>query len=225
MNPYWFWKESSATDSYTPPVESFINQLLKHQPCSNKTPEYTHQDGKFLKSLVTVHSNYSMTQAQDFFAAFEDFDYDETALLIDEFHRLAISRQWGLGSRKFRKQRQKCFEQAFDKHFGAAEKTLQGWQDLCQELSINPPPSSITRCKKVRPAIYRRSPRTHTVEDLSRVFVNIVDLIEARRLGLAPRIFSSRASLRRYSRETGKMFSKRKAKADGYLSILLIHMF
>lgn len=96
-----------------------------------------------------------MTQGQDFFAAFEDFNYDETALLIDEFQRLAISRQWGLGTRKYRNQRQKCFEQAFDKHFGATEKNLQGWQDLCQELSIKPPPSSITRCKKVGPAIYR----------------------------------------------------------------------
>ena len=165
-----------------------------------------------------------MTQVQDYFAAFGDFDYNETGLLIDEFHRLAISRQWGLQSRIYRKKRQKCFEQAFAKHFGATETTLRGWQDLCQELSIESPPSSVTRCKKVRPVIYRLFSRTHTVEDLPSVFVNIVDLIEARRLGLAPRIFSSRSSLRRYSQETGKIFSKRKAKADGYLSVLLIHM-
>jgi hypothetical protein len=62
-------------------------------------------------------------------------------------------------------------------------------------------------------------------EELSRIFVNIVDLIEARRLGREPTIFPSRSALRQYSRETGKIFNKRRAKANGYLTALLIVMF
>lgn len=91
---------------------------------------------------------------QSYFAVFEDFNHVETAALVDEFQRLAQHQHWRPGSRTYTKQRQKCFEQAFNEHYSKPETTLQGWQDLCRELAIQPPPSSITHCKKARPSVY-----------------------------------------------------------------------
>ena len=51
--------------------------------------------------------------------------------------------------------------------------------------------------------------------------VNIVDYIEAKRLGASVQRFKSVKELALYTKETGKVFPKRSAKAGGVLKYLL----
>ena len=87
--------------------------------------------------------------ARGYFANFDDFDHDPDRSLIEEFQRLAISQQWMIQGKLYRKERQKCFAQEFGLHFNLGKRNLGGWQDLCKDLSIEPVPGSITKCKKV----------------------------------------------------------------------------
>jgi hypothetical protein len=105
--------------------------------------------------------NWQAEMARAYFDEFREFDYDETAALIDEFQRLAICRRWATNGKTYRKQRQKCLGQAFEEHFGNGEKNLQGWQSLCEEVNIQGPPASITQCKKVP----RTNPHCDTFTD------------------------------------------------------------
>jgi hypothetical protein len=77
------------------------------------------------------------------------FTPDPTAPLASEFARLAQSQGWRPDSKKYRKERALCFAAEFEAHYGNKSERLEGWQSLCQEVDINPIPSSITKCKKV----------------------------------------------------------------------------
>jgi hypothetical protein len=87
--------------------------------------------------------------AHGYFAGFDDFDHDPDRPLIEEFRRLAINRQWVEEGKLYRKECQKCFAQEFGLHFNHGQSHLSGWQDLCKDLSIEPVPGSITKCKRV----------------------------------------------------------------------------
>lgn len=79
------------------------------------------------------------------------FDYEPTAPLLDEFRRLALNRGWKDQDQVYRTERQKCLGSAFDQYFGKGSRNLEGWQDLCRDVAIEPVPSSITKCRKVYP--------------------------------------------------------------------------
>ena len=63
------------------------------------------------------------------------------------------------------------------------------------------------------------------LQALSHVAVNLVDLIDSRRTGKRVKLFPSKSALRNYSIQQRKIFPKDKAKADGFLSALLIEIF
>lgn len=144
-----------------------------------------------------------------FFSQYPEFDHDPTAPLVAEFQRLSLQRGWKAGGKKYRQSRQKCFAQEFEHHYGHASDKLAGWQALCADLYVSPTPSSIKQCKKA----------------LSRISVNLVDLVDSHRTGEKVKLFPSKNALRNYSINHNKIFSKRQAKADGYVCALLIQMF
>ena len=80
----------------------------------------------------------------------------------------------------------------FEMCFGSMTNNIYAWKELCM-LSGMPPssiPSNICQCK----------------DFLKTVYVNIFDLVEARREErLAKPVFSSATELRLYSQETGKI--------------------
>ena len=163
-----------------------------------------------------------------FFSQYPEFDHDPTAPLVREFQRLSLQRGWKADGKKYRQSRQNCFAQEFEYHYGQASNKLAGWQTLCEDVYISPIPSSINQCKKVgrsshhgdRPLTARGNPQA-----LSHVAVNLVDLIDSRRTGKRVKLFPSKAALRNYSIQQRKIFPKHKAKADGFLSALLIEIF
>jgi hypothetical protein len=92
--------------------------------------------------------------ATGYFDQFENFRPDHNAPLMDEFQRLAQTQQWKKGGERYRKERQACLTNEYHQYFGRDARKLEGWQALCKDLSIEPVPPSITKCKKVRPSHY-----------------------------------------------------------------------
>lgn len=112
---------------------------------------------------------------------------------------------------------------------GTPATGLLARQALCEDVHISPIPPSITQSKKVgsssRHLDVRSLTARRTVQALSHVAVNHVDLVDYRRTGKPVKLFPSKTALRRYSIRQEKIFPKWQAKEDGFLSALLIHMF
>lgn len=147
--------------------------------------------------------------SEDFFSGFRGFERDDGASLTDEFNRLAISRNWKVEGKRYRKNRAACFASEFDHLYRTDGSKIAGWQRLCSDVGIAPCPSTITGCKKA----------------LKTVCVNIYDLVDARASGTEVKLFPSKAALRRYSIDENKIFPRKAAKKDGFLHGVLIHMF
>jgi len=88
-----------------------------------------------------------------FFGSFEGFEPNPTALLAEEFSRLAVERQWKPGTKTYTKNQRRCFIEEFETQWGTETSSLEVWQALSAEIGITPIPSSITQCKKVRESL------------------------------------------------------------------------
>jgi len=143
------------------------------------------------------------------FAKYPEFEPDPVAPLLVEFSRLAIHQNWEEGSKKYRKEWGNCVGENFTTEFGQNASNLAGWQALCIEVGITDVPTSITGCRKA----------------LRGVFVNIVDLVDARRTGTPVKRHASMKALRAYIKKTGKIYPKKAAKKNGFLKAFLITVF
>jgi hypothetical protein len=83
-----------------------------------------------------------------YFALFSThgFAADPTSTFEDEFRRL--SKHMGWGGKAQARNRNKALQGEIKVIYGDATK-LQGWQSLCVDVGISPPPQSITKCKAV----------------------------------------------------------------------------
>lgn len=82
-----------------------------------------------------------------FFERFPDFQADPTAVLADEFARLALHSGWKKKSEVYKEQRAECLVTEFHYHFDTTDK-LESWQVMCLKVGIEAG-ESITKCKKV----------------------------------------------------------------------------
>lgn len=102
----------------------------------------------------------------------------------------------------------------FDDYFGSASK-LENWQMLCEDLGLEGDFGSLTKCRKA----------------LKSVYVNIYDLLDAVKLKSTddnappPKHFPSLNALIRYTKSTGRIYPKKKAKGEGPVRELLRHIF
>lgn len=162
-----------------------------------------------------------------YFDNFPKFKHNPTAPIAQEFGRLASEQGWKKKNRDklFHEERALCYAMEFALHFNDDSK-LANWQALCSEVGIEPE-RSITKCKKVSP---RRKNQLHSagnsfIKALSKVYVNLVDLIDLRRSGEpgTVRKFNTFKQLKNYTCK-GKVFPKKAAKEDGYINVLLKHI-
>ncbi|KAK7686019.1 hypothetical protein QCA50_010830 [Cerrena zonata] len=164
--------------------------------------------------MQTVNGHESSSDEftiEDFFAQFSDFDFDPSQHVTLEFNRLAESRQWGKERRRAQyRQLQDALVGEFNHQYGRDEGKLAAWQALCEEVGIDPIPTTITQCRKA----------------LANVHVNLVDLVDARRRGRRGdvKVYETVQQLRKYTRKTGKYFPRQVAKAGGVLRGLLRRM-
>ncbi|KAH8430986.1 uncharacterized protein LDX57_008648 [Aspergillus melleus] len=141
---------------------------------------------------------------EDAFSRFPGFQPNPSLSATEEFSRLAHHMNWTTGSKKYRKERVKFASTEFERYYHIGNK-LQNYRALCQELRVEGPLTSVTQCRKA----------------LAKVHVNIFDLIDSRRTGAAVQRFPNQAALRKYTKDTEKIFPKQAAKADGFLKELL----
>lgn len=88
-----------------------------------------------------------------YFDRFPGFLPNCRANIENEFHRLAMLKNWKEGKAEWKKQWNTCCKVELNAAFAGDEggnTKLQGWQDLCYEVGIRPAPPSITQCKKVQ---------------------------------------------------------------------------
>lgn len=89
-----------------------------------------------------------MPVGNNYFENFVGFAANPTANFLTEFDRLAAHQGWSKQEKKRR--RHEALEAEFDTHYSTATDKLEKWQDLCDEIGIQPTPQSITQCEKVR---------------------------------------------------------------------------
>ncbi|EED22065.1 conserved hypothetical protein [Talaromyces stipitatus ATCC 10500] len=154
--------------------------------------------------------HYSSNNVRSFFDDFPDFVQDPSAPISAEFARLAAHRQWKKGARSktYERNWSKCIRMEFDNFYGKEYTKLESWQNICTEVGIEPL-SSVTKCKKA----------------LSKVNVNLVNLIDCRTTGEKPLLFPSLDALRKYTRKRGRAFPREEAKEDGFIKILLKRIY
>ncbi|KAF8919153.1 hypothetical protein CPB85DRAFT_1429785 [Mucidula mucida] len=139
---------------------------------------------------------------------------DPTTGIVERFRALALSEGLKKKSDKY-KERRKAFiadavEDGFIATFGVNNSSLQSWQRLCTIVGI-PAAETLLSIKKCKAA-------------LKGTFVNIVDLVDAAAAGkvMTKGVFNDITSLRRYIKNTKKMFPRGRAKRNPLLRHFLI---
>ncbi|KAK0724052.1 hypothetical protein B0H67DRAFT_656167 [Lasiosphaeris hirsuta] len=180
--------------------------------------------------------------SQSHFAKFANFTPQENAPFKQEFARLASSQEWKRGSREYTRQRTIAMREELSTHYfpssqpppalggipedddddddkaaillhGSPQKVeltdeeiLQGFQDLCAEVGIARG-AAVDECKRA----------------LKATLVNIVDLIDARRVpGTKVQVWTDFEAFRRYTRDPDNRISLAEAtEGPGFLASLL----
>ncbi|EON67896.1 hypothetical protein W97_07393 [Coniosporium apollinis CBS 100218] len=160
-----------------------------NQPQRSSSGQSVHQQARPQHSLQKPPQNHQ-AKLEDgvklgYFESFPDFVPDPTDSLASEFKRLAIHKKWAINSAEY-------------------PTKLENFQRLCVEVGIDPPPPSITQCKKA----------------LKGVLVNLVNLVDSRRTGEPIKQFDTFKEFRRYT-FNGRVFPKNEAKEDTFLKVLL----
>ncbi|KAI0668367.1 hypothetical protein C8Q78DRAFT_1046767 [Trametes maxima] len=141
------------------------------------------------------------------------FQRDLAAPLETEFLRLAAQHGWNPDSARYRNERFRFYGDAvlqdFTRHWGDNDSRLEAWQALCYHLGKAGPYTSIIECKKA----------------LKNVHVNLIDLVESKNSARKLRKFTTARALAAYTRETMKIFPKRRAKENPLLKQFLVVVF
>ena len=148
--------------------------------------------------------NTQTSKAGTWFLQFPPFVYDPTADLRSNFERLATSRNWG--EKLKRKRWAACQIEEFGNAYGTNTTRLESWQNLCREVHIPDPPDSINKCRNVLGG--------------KNVWVNLVNLIDHRNIGVEVIRFRNRAEFLNYTKPD-RVFPKKAAKEEGFIKALL----
>ncbi|KAF9697058.1 hypothetical protein EKO04_004828 [Ascochyta lentis] len=174
------------------------------------------QHGVPLPAVAAASSDSSTPQASDSASSNTDVGYfAQHGIIADPdddfnslFKRLAI--QEGISRKQLMKRRNQAIAAEMDAAYGTDVKKLEKWQELCRDVRIEPVPQSITQCKKA----------------LSKVWVNLVNLIDHRRNRKVQLIvFTSYKQFYKYTVGDGDaydhIFPKKLAKKEGFIKALL----
>ncbi|TCD65123.1 hypothetical protein EIP91_003054 [Steccherinum ochraceum] len=142
----------------------------------------------------------------EYFARHRTFNYDSFSPVMDEFHGMAKALHWG--SKKIQKEKRKlrdALAMQFNDYFGTDVDDVNAWRSMCVVLGVEMIPEDMRACRKI----------------VKRAHANIIDYIDAKRLGQRVRKFPSLKTLAKYTYAEDKVFPKEQAKAGGVLKYLL----
>lgn len=161
-------------------------------------------------------ANMPPPASQSHFETFDNFTPNDDAAFDDEFARLACSQDWVPGSQKYTRERTIAIRQEVKLHYFSQtaeddpdreltdEEKLAGYQGLCDEIGIESS-ESIDECKK----------------NLKSTLVNIIDLIDARRMNKAVKVWDDFEAFRAYTLQDGHRIDPKEAKKGKFLDSLL----
>ncbi|KAJ6505546.1 hypothetical protein C8R45DRAFT_861220 [Mycena sanguinolenta] len=141
--------------------------------------------------------------------AHPDFVHNPAAPLHQEFKLLAAQCGWNRREAQYKREWERCAREEFAHHFGRDENRLAGWQAMCATVGVKEVPESIKQCKLL----------------LRTTWINIFDLLDAKRTGRPVKKHASAKALREYTKQTGKIFPKKEAKSNQFLKAWLIKVF
>jgi len=179
--------------------------------------------------MSDTQSQASVTSAplETFFAGFAavGFSYRPATSAQKNFARLCKVSGW-VGNSPARESARDGFKDALVQQFnflyGVDSNDLAAWHNLCKAVGIEPPPDSIDECRKVGGTTRVTSVySSHGIQLIWDAHVNIVDLIEAVRLGRPVRQFYTLDELAAYTKRTDRFFPKENAYQGGLLKELL----
>ncbi|KAF8843421.1 hypothetical protein BDN67DRAFT_964542 [Paxillus ammoniavirescens] len=133
----------------------------------------------------------------EFFSAFENFSLDPTARSTDEFNRL-IRTVGAKEARLLRVDFHEALVSEFVLAYGSRSNSLYAWHALCGDIGIDPIPATVKKCQMA----------------VQSSFVNIVDLLHARKTGAKVQRFASLEELAKYTTATKRFFPREKAKGN-----------
>ncbi|KAL6854467.1 hypothetical protein J3F83DRAFT_718781 [Trichoderma novae-zelandiae] len=150
-----------------------------------------------------------------FFASFAGFTYDPAKSPSKSWKSLSAFKGWSAKPNAFPPK-----QKAWEGYRGALVREVQlyygdidditAWKTVCRAVGCEDPPDEISECKAI----------------LKKTHVNIVDLVEWARTGGEEdgnkvRVFSSVSQLRKYTRNTGKIFPKGQTKQSDGRNVVL----
>ncbi|KAF7300037.1 hypothetical protein MKEN_01326500 [Mycena kentingensis (nom. inval.)] len=152
-----------------------------------------------------------MSSSRSFWDDYPNFQHQPSAPIRSEFNRLADEMGWRKKTRK--EQWGRCGQVEFERYFGANEPDLAAWQAMLAFCGVEQKvvPDSVTKCKAMLNG---------------QIFVNIYDLLDAKRTGEPVKRHHSRNALRVYILQSkARVFPKARAKKNAFLKVLLIGVF
>lgn len=145
----WVCQQTKSVFNSTSRYMRKLLAALSFHPFSLSRPILTNPSPKPSLETSSLPSRHRISMSNDYFAAYPTFTPDPHTSLLGNFKRLARAQGWDKDRRK--NERQIYLTHQYDIHLGSISTgKLQKWQGLCQELGVDPIPTSITKCKKVR---------------------------------------------------------------------------
>jgi len=130
----------------------------------------------------------------EFFSAFANFSLNPTAASTDEFKRL-LSTVGNENARELREDFKEALVSEFIMAYGKTS-SLSAWRSLCGDIGIDPIPATLPECRIA----------------VENSFVNIIDLLDARKTGTKVHRFASLKELADYTKDTRRFFPGDRAR-------------
>lgn len=94
-----------------------------------------------------------------YFARFPAFDYSDSQEIMSQFMTLSQSQNWKKEERlEERASLQRAVVRQFNEIYGEDEASLEGWQELCRTMRIDPIPESVDECREVTSGRLQQAP-------------------------------------------------------------------
>ena len=166
----------------------------------------------------------------DFFAQYPKFSYDPSNGVMQEFWRLCNNNGWKKNDRMREDARdalRDAIAQQFNAIYGTDLDSIDSWHTLCNVVGIDPTPDTPEKCRTVcKPTVHPTKVQADekSVQAVEKIYVNIVDLVDAPNTGEPVHVFATELQLSAYTKATGKYYPEENAMAGGLLRFLLRHI-
>lgn len=141
-----------------------------------------------------------------YFIQFPDFVPRTDVGFLNNFNKLSVQEKWSKSEKARR--REEAVETEFAHYFGTDYHNVAKWQELCRLVGIETEGlTSINKCKKALSA--------------RKVMVNLANLVDHLKNGTPLQEFKSFSDFQKYTLKPGRCMSRKLAKKNAFVRVLL----